>query len=202
MDFIKHEKMYAPLDIFGPSVDTVNGATWSRHRRLTTRPFNERNNALVWEEALAQSSAMLETWVAQSQLSNTPISSISSGAAKDEDEVEGEGEKMIEEDGEGEKPGVAAIAPDIMTLALHVLQRAGFGKKYPFSSSEGEGGVDEIKPGHTMTYKESLRVVLNNLFMTILMETMSVLPSWCMTEGMGGYQSCSGRVQRIYEGDG
>lgn len=61
-DFVKPPRMYVPLEIFGPNVDTVNGADWQRHRRLTAPPFNERNSDLVWRESLNQAKSMISSW--------------------------------------------------------------------------------------------------------------------------------------------
>ena len=49
-DFVKKAEIYAPFNIFGLNVNTVNGETWQRHRKITTPPFNERNSSLVWTE--------------------------------------------------------------------------------------------------------------------------------------------------------
>ncbi|KAG8528171.1 uncharacterized protein KY384_007088 [Bacidia gigantensis] len=47
------------------AIEEVEGATWQRHRKLTTPPFNERNSALVWKESLRQSGQMLSFWLSQ-----------------------------------------------------------------------------------------------------------------------------------------
>ncbi|CZR54671.1 related to cytochrome P450 3A7 [Phialocephala subalpina] len=141
-DFIKCEAMYKPLEMFGRNVDTVNGETWQRHRRLTTPPFNERNSSFVWRESLAQASGMLRTWVKK-----------------------------------GER-GVDKTANDTLTLALHVLTAAGFGKSYEFDS-----GLANPTDGHTLSYKDSLRIVLKNLFTSIII-TSTNLPSAILPKGM------------------
>ncbi|KAI9813048.1 MAG: hypothetical protein M1827_004268 [Pycnora praestabilis] len=62
-DFPKPTAMYKPLECFGRNVDTVGGKDWQRHRKITTRPFNERNSSLVWIESLRQSQDMLKWWI-------------------------------------------------------------------------------------------------------------------------------------------
>lgn len=64
-DFPKRKEVYAMFDIFGPSINSVEGEDWQRQRRVTTPPFNERNNTLVWTESLAQARAMLAVWFAR-----------------------------------------------------------------------------------------------------------------------------------------
>ena len=137
-DFQKSEAMYKPLEMFGPNVDTVEGETWQRHRRITTPPFNERNSNLVWRESLAQASGMLRTWLLSSS------------------------------------EGVTTTASDTMTLALHVLTAAGFGRSYPF-----DGGLSKPASGHSMTYKDPLSIILANLLTSIIQSSLQ-LPIWAM----------------------
>lgn len=47
------------INLFGPSVASTDGADWSRHRRITATPFNERNNRIVWSESVRQTAQML-----------------------------------------------------------------------------------------------------------------------------------------------
>ncbi|QDS75267.1 hypothetical protein FKW77_000853 [Venturia effusa] len=60
--FLKPPIIYESINFYGPNVDTVNGETWNRHRRLTTPPFNEKNSALVWSETLGQAKDMVAKW--------------------------------------------------------------------------------------------------------------------------------------------
>ena len=53
-DFIKPRETGEALEMYGSNVLTLNGEDWSRHRRITTPPFNERNNNSIWRESLAQ----------------------------------------------------------------------------------------------------------------------------------------------------
>ncbi|KAL9098342.1 MAG: hypothetical protein Q9163_005984 [Psora crenata] len=66
-DFTKPEILYKALDCFGPNVDSAEGATWQRHRKITSPPFNERNSALVWKESLRQATDMHKFWVVQNE---------------------------------------------------------------------------------------------------------------------------------------
>lgn len=40
----------------------AEGNQWRRHRKVVAPPFTERNNHLVWAEAIRQASRMLDTW--------------------------------------------------------------------------------------------------------------------------------------------
>ena len=145
-DFQKSEAMYKPLEVFGPNLDTVEGDTWQRHRRITTPPFNERNSGLVWRESLAQARDMLQSWISASSSS----SSVGGG-------------------------GITSTDSDTMTLALHVLTAAGFGKSYSFAS----GLSSKPAAGHSMTYKDALKVILRNILITIVISS-ATFPAWLL----------------------
>ncbi|RDW64793.1 hypothetical protein BP6252_10444 [Coleophoma cylindrospora] len=61
-DFVKSPALYDMLNLLGQNVNTTNGKTWQRHRRITAPPFNERNSVIVWQEALKQTREVLEFW--------------------------------------------------------------------------------------------------------------------------------------------
>ena len=56
----KEKKLYSIFDVFGPSVNTVNGEDWQRHRKITGGAFRESNYRLVWNESRKQATQMLE----------------------------------------------------------------------------------------------------------------------------------------------
>ena len=62
-EFTKPTMFYGSMEVFGPNVDTVEGTTWQRHRKITTPPFNERNSSLVWKESLRQAGEMQDAWL-------------------------------------------------------------------------------------------------------------------------------------------
>lgn len=63
--------------LLSPSVSSVSGAEWQRHRRITAPPFNERNMKLVWDESLRQASDMSQWWFSVSFLMLHPPIEIS-----------------------------------------------------------------------------------------------------------------------------
>jgi cytochrome P450 len=72
------------------------------------------------------------------------------------------------------KEGVRTMSQDTMTLSLHVLTANGFGKSYDF-----DAGVQEIPQGHSISYRESLRLIITNIFSTILLARLPI-PEWIM----------------------
>ena len=55
------------LVIYGQNVVTTEGATWRLHRKITSKPFSERNNQLVHDETVRQTIQMLSSWASTSQ---------------------------------------------------------------------------------------------------------------------------------------
>lgn len=64
-DFPKPIHMYGSIDVYGKNVVTTEGQVWRQHRKITSPPFTERNNHLVWAESIHQAQAMLRSWVGE-----------------------------------------------------------------------------------------------------------------------------------------
>ena len=47
-DFPKPSHFYRSVNIYGKNVVSSEGALWRQHRRITSPPFTEKNNHLVW----------------------------------------------------------------------------------------------------------------------------------------------------------
>ncbi|KJX92880.1 cytochrome p450 like protein [Zymoseptoria brevis] len=62
-DFPKPIWLYTSLDLFGKNVVSTEGANWRHHRKITSPPFSEKNNVLVWKESLTQAECMMTEWV-------------------------------------------------------------------------------------------------------------------------------------------
>ncbi|MCJ1310452.1 hypothetical protein MMC25_004116, partial [Agyrium rufum] len=66
-DFIKLVEIAGKLDIYGPSVQTAEGDTWRRHRKITAPSFNERVSSSVWTETVEQAETMVQSWIRHGQ---------------------------------------------------------------------------------------------------------------------------------------
>lgn len=64
------------------------------------------------------------------------------------------------------------VAAQAMRLSLHVISRAGFGVRLDWPHKEGETKVPE---GHTLTYKDALSTLLENIIVVML------TPSWMLS---------------------
>jgi hypothetical protein len=59
-----------------------------------------------------------------------------------------------------------------MTLALHVLIAGGLGKSYSFA-----GGVATLAAGHSMSYRDALKIILQNILSAIILGSLPPIPS-------------------------
>ena len=146
-DFPKPLEVYGSLMLYGANVVTTEGQIWRAHRKITSPPFSEKNNHLVWEEAIFQAQSMIDSWMRGGTRSRT----------------------------------IATIGEDSMRLALHVISRAGFGRRlqWPMTSEEGRENrsarpVDsavkqvEIDEGHTMSYAGTLSTLLRYMIWILI----------------------------------
>ncbi|CAF9936768.1 hypothetical protein IMSHALPRED_010880 [Imshaugia aleurites] len=61
-DFPKPLEVYESIKIYGNNVVTSEGQLWRHHRKITSPPFSEKNNHLVWTETLELCQAMVNRW--------------------------------------------------------------------------------------------------------------------------------------------
>jgi cytochrome P450 len=137
-DFPKPIWMYSSIDIFGKNVVSTEGAMWRHHRKITSPPFTEKNNHLVWTESLHQAQSMLAGWVSEDERESRPIWD---------------------------------LAAQAMRLSLHVISKAGFGVRLQWPHEEKEKHVPE---GHTLTYKDAMSTLLENIIVVML------TPKWLL----------------------
>ena len=62
-DFPKPAEIYGFLNVYGDNVISSEGQLWRHHRKITSPPFSEKNNHLVWTETLEQCQAMVNSWL-------------------------------------------------------------------------------------------------------------------------------------------
>ncbi|KAK4548944.1 hypothetical protein LTR36_008717 [Oleoguttula mirabilis] len=138
-DFPKPTWMYTSIDIYGVNVVSTEGAVWRHHRKITSPPFTEKNNHVVWTESLHQAQSMLSGWLSPETEASGPIWD---------------------------------VAAQAMRLSLHVISKAGFGVRLDWPHEEVEKKVPE---GHTLSYKDALSTLLENIIVVML------TPSWMLS---------------------
>lgn len=81
-DFPKPIELYGSLNIYGKNVVTTEGQEWRHHRKITSPPFAEKNNQLVWSESLHQAQAMVKGWMGDNSDRSQTVNSIAEDAMK------------------------------------------------------------------------------------------------------------------------
>lgn len=76
--FPKPLASYKILNIYGRSLLTSEGLDWKQHRKVSAPSFNEKNNLLVFKEAIASTQGMLRKWMAakNTTLNDTALDSM------------------------------------------------------------------------------------------------------------------------------
>ncbi|KAF2653148.1 putative cytochrome P450 monooxygenase [Lophiostoma macrostomum CBS 122681] len=65
-DFIRPQKMYKLLEVYGPCISTADATNWPRHRKILAAPFNEAAMGYVWSETLSQTKQLVAAWTSSS----------------------------------------------------------------------------------------------------------------------------------------
>lgn len=81
-DFPKALEVYESIKLYGNNVVTSEGQLWRHHRKITSPPFTEKNNHLVWAETLDQGQAMLKGWLGGNKDSTKTIYTIAEDAMR------------------------------------------------------------------------------------------------------------------------
>ena len=81
-DFPKPTQMYRSVDLFGKNVVSTEGAYWRHHRKITSPPFTEKNNHLVWIESLNQAQSMMNGWVDDGKNQSGPLKDVAAQAMR------------------------------------------------------------------------------------------------------------------------
>lgn len=145
-DFPKPIELYAATDLYGKNVVSTEGQVWRRHRKIAAPPFAEAHMGQVWEESIAQGTSMLNGWVGKDRTEKISTS-------------------------------FSNISDAAMRLSLYVISKAGFGRGllWPHEEIEENGQANVAPEGHTMSYKDSMSHLLENVLPVML------LPKWFLS---------------------
>ncbi|KAI0592271.1 cytochrome p450 monooxygenase [Pyrenophora tritici-repentis] len=146
-DFPKPLEMYQSLNIYGKNLVTTEGSDWRTHRKLVAPSFSDKNYRLVFGETIHHAKSLLTLWAGP----------------------DGRGNKTVVD------PSVAA-----MNLALYVISGAGFDVRVAWPHEDAKNQVDNKSgddaifvstkppPGHTMSYREALSILLHHMLWTVV----------------------------------
>ena len=145
-DFIKPEKSYKIVEVFGPSVLSTEGSVWRAHRKATAPAFSEELHGLVWTESLRQVEQMIDTWQRRR------------GNSRDEILVADLGNDTI------------ALTLNIISKAGFGVSLSWPGHEDRTESAEDLKGFgsEDIPKGHDMTYRDALQGTLTNFLWFVI----------------------------------
>ena len=144
-DFPKALEVYETIKMFGNNVVTSEGQTWRQHRKITSPPFSEKNNHLVWSETLDQGQTMIDRWVEHGKETAKSIHTIADDAMRLSLHV-------ISRAGFGVRlqwPGNESSQDGIIPGAKGVTS-------------------SDIPEGHSMSYTEAMSILLHNILVILL----------------------------------
>lgn len=150
-DFPKALEVYESIKLYGNNVVTSEGQLWRHHRKITSPPFTEKNNHLVWAETLDQGQAMMNGWLGGRKDSTKTIYTIADDAMRLSLYV-------ISRAGFGVRlqwPGAEAD------------QANGHAKE----EEKGSVSSARVSGHHTMSYTEALGTCLHNILVILVMPT-------------------------------
>ncbi|KFY45996.1 hypothetical protein V494_00661 [Pseudogymnoascus sp. VKM F-4513 (FW-928)] len=142
--FPKPIKDYKVLDVYGRNVVTTEGPEWRMHRKATAPGFNEKNNALVFTESIAQAQGMIRKWMDGSDKSSRTLDDIPADSMR-----------------------VALHIISAMGFGVRLLWPGDV-----FSKEDKDSGLihmgDKPVGDHTMTFEKALASVLDDIFVLML----------------------------------
>ncbi len=145
-DFIKPEKSYKIVEVFGPSVLSTEGSTWRMHRKATAPAFSEELHGLVWTESLRQVDQMVKTW--QGRHGNSPDSMYVADLGRD----------------------TIALTLHVISRAGFGVSLSWPGQKDQVEVTEElkSFSSEDIPKGHDMTFRDALEGTLTNFLWFVI----------------------------------
>ena len=139
-DFPKPIEIYGSLNIYGKNVVTTEGQEWRHHRKITSPPFAEKNNHLVWSETLHQAQAMTQSWMGESNDKTQTVNSIAEDTMK--------------------------LSLNIISRAGFGVRSSWIGAT---DEKQREKAQKTFDNGHTMSYDNALSSLLHNMVFILLL---------------------------------
>lgn len=141
--FPKPLDSYKILDIYGKSLVSLEGADWRKHRKITSPSFTEKNNALVFHEAIAQTQSMIKKWTSQS--GGKTLTTVPADAMR-----------------------VALHIISMVGFGVRLLWPGETEREEDKIAGAVDYGSSEPPPGHTMSFAHALETLLENLVWILL----------------------------------
>ena len=149
-DFPKPLELYGPLKIYGNNVLTSEGQLWRHHRKITSPPFSEKNNQVVFAETLDQCQDMVDSWMNGDKESSKTIHTVADDAMR---------------------LSLHIISRAGFGVPLEWPAKAKASKNGHVKGEEGNASSASIPEGHTMSYADALGSVLHSILPLLTVPT-------------------------------
>jgi cytochrome P450 len=143
-DFPKPLEMYKRIDIYGKNMLSTEGSAWRTHRRVTAPSFGEKNNELVFTEALHHAQELLRFWMGPGLKGNVTIEDPGQDMARFALYI------------------ISRAGFDVRVAWPHEEQRLSQGDEKEKALAVGS----VPPPGHKMNYREAMSTLLENILWT------------------------------------
>ena len=178
-DFIKPIDVYKILTLFGENMITTEGHTWRSHRKSAAPAFSEKNNALVWKEAMHQAEAMVSAWTSRS------------GNSTDDIEV-----RDVQAD-------TSTFSFHVITKAGFGVPLFWPEEDVKISKDDSLAAFSSRTPpdGHSMTFKQALAGTLDNIlwFVAFPPSVMGKLPFEMTRNAYAYWSECNQYWRELYD---
>ncbi|KAK4219596.1 cytochrome P450 [Rhypophila decipiens] len=155
--FAKDTTQYGLLAMFGQNVLVTDGAVWKMHRKTTSASFNEKNAAHTFAEAIYQTRGLMAMYFGDNESAS------------------------------GSTGTINTIEEDTRSWALNIIGYVGFGLRLFWPGQKLPEDLDpriakygsfEPPPGYTMSFGQSLAVLLERLvaLLAIPWPLLKILP--------------------------
>ena len=141
-DFPKALEVYEVLKIYGNNVVTSEGQLWRHHRKITSPPFSEKNNHLVFTETLGQCQDMVDSWMNGDKESSKTVHTVADDAMR---------------------LSLHVISRGGFGVRLEWPKKAKAAENGNVKGEEGNTSTASVPEGHIMSFADALGSLLHNL---------------------------------------
>ena len=146
-DFPKALEVYGVLKIYGNNVVTSEGQLWRHHRKITSPPFSEKNNHVVFTETVGQCQDMVDSWMDGDKESSKTIRTVADDAMR---------------------LSLHVISRGGFGVHIEWPKTAEATENGHVNGEEGNTSTASLAEGHTMSYDDALGSLLHNLLPVLL----------------------------------
>ena len=146
-DFPKALEVYEVLKIYGNNVVTSEGQLWRHHRKITSPPFSEKNNHLVFTETLGQCQDMVDSWMDGDKESSKTVHTVADDAMR---------------------LSLHVISRGGFGVRLEWPKKAKAAENGHVKPEEGNTSTASVPEGHAMSYADALGSLLHNLLPVLI----------------------------------